>query len=253
MSFYSDDDFEDLAKILREELALDDQVKLDVIEFLRRLKRHGYIKDYIRVPDTLMPDREANYNPNDHKIYIRESVFIRAENGVERDQFTIVHEGSHAALKHQFERKRSLAGKPIAELKVADIRRDETQANKLAAAIIAPIHMADFSLATSAQQLMVRFGLGAKAAAKRVSEMAGVFRRRHGIPRPLPPGVIDYLSARRREGHRVTSLPPEDVVAMRVRRPNYTGDACPICGAFEMIRMGTYLKCDRCGAKTGDE
>ncbi|MDW8395056.1 MAG: adenosylcobalamin-dependent ribonucleoside-diphosphate reductase [Anaerolineae bacterium] len=31
----------------------------------------------------------------------------------------------------------------------------------------------------------------------------------------------------------------------------YTGDACPECGAFTMVRAGTCLKCDTCGATTG--
>ncbi len=31
----------------------------------------------------------------------------------------------------------------------------------------------------------------------------------------------------------------------------YTGDACPECGAFTMVRSGTCLRCDTCGATTG--
>ncbi len=31
----------------------------------------------------------------------------------------------------------------------------------------------------------------------------------------------------------------------------YTGDACPECGAFTMVRTGTCLRCDTCGATTG--
>ncbi len=255
MAYYSDEDFEQLAKTLRVALNLDDQVKLDVIEFLRRLKRSNYIADYVRVPDAKMPDAEAKYNPDDRKIYLRESVYVGAESGADRHRFTIVHEASHAALDHQFERKRSLAGRAIAELRVSSIRRDETQANKLAAAILAPFHRADFSLATTAQQLMSRFGLGSTAASKRIDELKGIFRRRHNIARPLPHGVIDFLTARRREGHTVTSLPSMEVVAMQVRQLVYIGDACPVCGEFKMIRVGTHMKCDfkSCGAITGDD
>lgn len=255
MPYYSDEDFERLATTLRVALCLDDQVKLDVMEFLRRLKRQGYIADYVRVPDETIPDAEAKYNPDDRRIYLRESVNIGAENWIDRHRFTIIHEAAHAAFNHQLERKRSLAGKAIVELSVGSIRRDETQANKLAAAIIAPFHKAEFSLSTTAQQLMTRFGLSGQAASKRVNEMAGIFRRLHNIPRPLPPGIIDFLSARRREGHIVTSLPPVEVVAMQVRRPTYTGDACPVCSNFKMIRVGTYTKCDHepCGVITGDE
>jgi hypothetical protein len=255
MSYYSDEDFERLAKILREALGLDDQTKLDVVEFLRRLKREGYIRDYVRVPDATCLDAEAKYNPDDRKIYFRESVYRGAKNGIDRHRFTIIHEAAHAVFDHQFERKRSLAGKQITELGVPSIRRDEVQANKLAAAILAPFHRAEFSLYTTAQQLMTRFGLGATAASKRIDEMTGIFRRLHNIPRPLPLGVIDFLAARRSEGHTVTSLPPMDIVAMQVRHPIYTGDACPVCGAFKMLRIGTHMKCDveSCGVITGDD
>jgi predicted RNA-binding Zn-ribbon protein involved in translation (DUF1610 family) len=31
----------------------------------------------------------------------------------------------------------------------------------------------------------------------------------------------------------------------------YTGDECPDCGKFTMVRNGTCLKCDDCGSTTG--
>jgi ribonucleoside-diphosphate reductase alpha chain len=37
----------------------------------------------------------------------------------------------------------------------------------------------------------------------------------------------------------------------RARRRGYTGEACPECGNFTMVRNGTCLKCDTCGATTG--
>jgi hypothetical protein len=255
MSYESDEDFEQLATTLRVALGVDDQVKLDVIEFLRRMKRQGYIADYVRVPDVAMLDAEAKFKPDERKIYIRESVWAAAEKGIDRPRFTIVHECSHAALDHQFERKRSLFGQAIAEMRVTSIRRDEKQANKLAASILAPFHRSDFSLTTTAGQLMERFGLSSHSASIRIEEMAGIFRRLNKLPRPLPPGVIDFLAARRRDGYTVTSLPSVDVATMQVRRPVYTGDACPICGGFKMIRVGTRMECDSesCGAVTGDD
>jgi|ERR1039458_288667 Zn-dependent peptidase ImmA (M78 family) len=255
MTYESDEDFEQLATTLRVAIGVDDQVNLDVIEFLRRMKRQGYISDYVRVPDVAMLDAEAKFKPDERKIYIRESVWAAAEKGIDRPRFTIIHECAHAALDHQFERKRSLFGHAITEMRVASIRRDEKQANKLAACIIAPFHRSDFSLTTTAGRLMERFGLSSPAASIRIEEMAGIFRRLNKLPRPLPPGVVDFLAARRRDGHTVTSLPSAEVAAMQVRQPVYTGDACPICGGFKMIRVGTMMKCDleSCGAVTGDD
>jgi len=255
MSFYSEEDYEQIATTVRVAVDLDHRVKLDVVEFIRRLKHHGYISDYVRVPDATLPDAEAKYIGQDRKIFVRESVFQRAERSDVHCRFSIVHECSHAIFEHQFERKRSLLGRSAApEMRVPSVRREEVQADKLAAVLLAPFHRVDFSLQITAEQLEKRFGLSRPAARLRLEEMARIFRRRHQLLRPLPTGVIDFLAARRAEGHSVTSLPAVELVSLQVRHPNYTGDACPnpICGQFTMIRKGTSLFCDTCGAQTGD-
>ncbi|MBD3332295.1 hypothetical protein GF356_05555 [candidate division GN15 bacterium] len=35
------------------------------------------------------------------------------------------------------------------------------------------------------------------------------------------------------------------------RLKGYEGDMCPECGQFTMVRNGTCLKCDTCGATSG--
>lgn len=35
------------------------------------------------------------------------------------------------------------------------------------------------------------------------------------------------------------------------RERGYTGDECQDCGSFAMVRNGTCLKCENCGATTG--
>ncbi|MGB0906539.1 MAG: vitamin B12-dependent ribonucleotide reductase [Maricaulaceae bacterium] len=45
-----------------------------------------------------------------------------------------------------------------------------------------------------------------------------------------------------------SSVPDEATVA---RFQGYTGDACPECGHFTLIRNGTCQKCDTCGTTTG--
>jgi ribonucleoside-diphosphate reductase alpha chain len=37
----------------------------------------------------------------------------------------------------------------------------------------------------------------------------------------------------------------------QARMKGYTGEACGECGNFTLIRNGTCLKCDTCGATTG--
>ncbi len=51
-------------------------------------------------------------------------------------------------------------------------------------------------------------------------------------------------------GKATTSKPMPDVRRQSKAR-GYTGDACPECGHFTLVRNGTCLKCDVCGATTG--
>ncbi len=50
------------------------------------------------------------------------------------------------------------------------------------------------------------------------------------------------------------TAPANEQVAERraeARMKGYVGEACPECGNFTMVRNGTCLKCDTCGATTG--
>ena len=254
MSSYSDEDYDQIARVLREELDVDEDIWLDVTDTLRRMKHRGYLHDFICLPDNDLPDAEAKFVAEERRIYLRDSVFRAAERGEPHARFTVGHEMAHCALFHQHTRKRGIAVGSF-ERKIPSIRRDEKQADKLAAALLAPFHRAAFNLATTATQLADRFGLSATMAKARVEELAGIYRRRHNIQRELPPGVVDFLAAKRAEGYPITSLPSADLVTMRVRLPKYEGEPCPNpnCREFKMIRCGTYLKCDACGARTGDD
>lgn len=45
-----------------------------------------------------------------------------------------------------------------------------------------------------------------------------------------------------------------EVVAVGIagaREQGYTGDACPACGGFKMVRNGSCLLCTDCGTTTG--
>ncbi|MEE9273017.1 MAG: vitamin B12-dependent ribonucleotide reductase [Robiginitomaculum sp.] len=45
--------------------------------------------------------------------------------------------------------------------------------------------------------------------------------------------------------------PSKNVGVQAARFKGYTGDACPTCGHFTLIRNGTCQKCDTCGSTTG--
>ena len=62
---------------------------------------------------------------------------------------------------------------------------------------------------------------------------------------PAPESVTESHSA----STRPEGFTPD--VRRQSRARGYTGDACPECGHFTLVRNGTCLKCDVCGATTG--
>jgi ribonucleoside-diphosphate reductase alpha chain len=64
----------------------------------------------------------------------------------------------------------------------------------------------------------------------------GRFQAEPGAPRPV-----------------VFSAPPRSEAALiaEARIKGYEGDPCPACGSFTLVRNGSCMKCDTCGATTG--
>ena len=44
---------------------------------------------------------------------------------------------------------------------------------------------------------------------------------------------------------------PESTMRQQAREAGFTGDICTDCGGSQMVRNGTCLKCNSCGATTG--
>jgi len=59
-------------------------------------------------------------------------------------------------------------------------------------------------------------------------------------PAPLTMGGVGFAPAQEAAERRAEA-----------RMKGYVGEACPECGNFTMVRNGTCLKCDTCGATTG--
>jgi hypothetical protein len=103
-----DADIERVARQFRKKLGIDDQLRPDMTTVIIKLKDHGLIKNYVRVPDHEMPDDEACFDSEDKLLYIRESKFCAAsamytyrETERRRARFTIAHEIGHIALGHK--------------------------------------------------------------------------------------------------------------------------------------------------------
>jgi Zn-dependent peptidase ImmA (M78 family) len=148
MSRLDDEDIERAARHLRITLGIDDQLRPDMVTVIIKLKDHGMINNYVRVPDAEMTDDEAFFDSDDKLLYIRESTFCAAnamythtELERRRARFTIAHEIGHIALKHDglhFRGGTSAQAKKIP----SQVRRHERDAERFAAAFLVPAHLA---------------------------------------------------------------------------------------------------------------
>lgn len=140
------DNIEATARRLRLLLGIDGQLRPDMITVIFKLKRHGLIKNYIRMPDAQMKGSEAYYDPNSRLLHISERTF-RAANDLSncstterrRARYTIAHEVGHIVLGHSEIRHR---GESNAYRKSAKGNaQDEREAEQFAAAFLAPAHL----------------------------------------------------------------------------------------------------------------
>jgi hypothetical protein len=104
----------------------------------------------------------------------------------------------------------------------------------------------------TAADISKKFGLSLPAAAKRLEQFEGMYRRKHRIPRPPVPNVIDFLAEQARKGYIVKNLNQLGPI-LPTATPEYEGDPCPVCDQFALLRNGLSVKCDCCGARIGDD
>ena len=249
MTDYTDEEWEEIARKWRQAAGLDDAVPFDAPAFIRWLKQAGYIRDYVCVSDADLSS-EGKYEPDENRVYFRNSTWNGALGGDPHHIWTLVHEGCHAILKHEETRLRATSTARRFEPRA--IRRDETHTDRLTASIVAPFDKANFRPGISADDIQERFRVSRPTAIRRLAEFERMFRRKHGIPRPLPPGVVDFLIEQKRKGFPVMSLDNIRPLAPEPQK-QYEGDPCPQCNNFTLVREGLSTKCDRCGARTGED
>lgn len=250
MSNFTDEEWEDIASAWRKAANQNDSVRLNAPEFVRWLKREGYIKDFVCVADHDLPSGvEAKIDGG--VIFYRQSTWNAAEKGHPHSIWTLVHEGCHGIFKHQGPRYR--ASPQQRNILSTNNGRDEYEAHRLAACLLAPFDKANFKLGMTEDDIIARFGLSREAAGKRIKEFERLYRRQRRIPRSLPPGVIDFLLRQERKGYRITSLTDEHRRLLPVELPSYEGDPCPSCGRLALLRVGLGRRCADCGAWLGED
>ncbi len=147
MAGRSDEDIELAARQLRITIGIDDQPRPDMTTVIIKLKDHGIIKNYVRVPDSEMPNDEACFDSDERLLYIRESTFCAAsamhtysESERRRARFTIAHEIGHVALRHEGTRYRGTTD-VLAKKFARQVGPDERDAERFAAAFLVPAHL----------------------------------------------------------------------------------------------------------------
>ena len=249
---YTDEEWEEIGRTWLRAASQGDLTRPNATQFVRWLKQESYIKDYVCVSNHQLPDTDGKFDPDEERIYYRQSVWDAAERGATRAIWTIWHEASHAIQKHQEVRFRSnVSHKSSAS---ASAGKDEFEANRLTACLVAPFDKSNFHPNTTADDLCRRFDLGREAAERRLKEFARMYRRKNSLPRELPPGVVDFLKRQKGKGYPVQSI--GDITGMLPKmQSQYEGDACPCCGEFKLVRSGLSRKCTNknCRARLGDD
>lgn len=199
MTYYELEDDERDARRFRALLNIEDQNQPDMLTVIVKLKHAGLIDDYERVPDLELPEDEAFWDPDSRTIRLRESIFCAANNQISdpHARWTIWHEIGHALRGHTRLRHRNVSGRLIEKI-APSIRRDERQAHRLAAAMVAPAYKVDDPLAVTAAELAARFNIPFSAAEIRKTELERLYRRANRILRPLPEKGAKYLEEAKR-------------------------------------------------------
>jgi hypothetical protein len=193
----TDEEIEQRVKVLRTELGLQNQSRLDMMAVIQKLRTSFQHFDYQRVPDAEMPDAEAQWDARKGLLRMRESVVGAMQRGEPRARMAIANEIAHFAMRHSGVRTRSTtqttAGRSLLEAK-----KEESEARRFAAMFLAPNDL--LSSTDTVEDIVDRFGLSFEAAMIRKGEFDAFQRRASGHRRKLPSVVVDYLKEAQRRG-----------------------------------------------------
>jgi hypothetical protein len=198
-------ELEDIGKRLRIAADMAAVRAIDVFGFIEKLAALYPGLKLVRVPNEELRHAEAEANSATNTILVRESIYQRAKNWDPVARFILVEELCHLALGHVGPRYRRDAGN--AKIFSSSEQRDEREARHLAALILAPTAFA--KECNSPEELAEKFLLGRTASEIRWSEIQAVQRREHGQEPRLPPGVVDFLTEKKKLGYKVTALKEE--------------------------------------------
>jgi Zn-dependent peptidase ImmA (M78 family) len=251
--YLEDEDIELIARDARRVLGIEYVPRPDMVTAVFKAQYLGIIKHYARIADADMPDDLAAFDPDTGVLSLQESTFVAANEVLSnpperrRARFTIAHEFGHVFLGHKRTRHRNISGRKIEKI-AAPIVRDERDADRFAAAFLAPSHLVENPLLVSAHDIADKFGIGSTASSIRLEILQRIHRRTHGIPRPIPESIYNFLADAAKRGAKVTSLEAENKRRIaEAKAKGYEGQRCSDCGNFTLVRSGRGTKCETCG------
>lgn len=145
---------------LRRDFGIDKEPYFDIVRFIECVLPILYADFSFKVEDDeKLPHEHALTFPDTKRMYVRESVYLDAVNGIGRARFTLAHELAHL-INHAGIRTAYARSKGPEELK--PFENSEWQANSYASHYLAPLHLITPDM--SIYEISDRFGVSLKVA-----------------------------------------------------------------------------------------
>jgi Zn-dependent peptidase ImmA (M78 family) len=197
MGRLTDQQIEVAAQALRRKEGFENQDRFCIVALLNNLSFNGQRFEIHCVPDEELVTSMAQWDSIERRVTIRDSIYELAKLGNPRAVLTIAEEIAHIELGHTGIRNRSLS-KSQGEKYDPEIKREEREAKRFAAALLAPLTRCKYRI--TVEEICDRFGLSREAALRRVEEMAKIAPAIHASERELPATVVDFLREAKKRG-----------------------------------------------------
>ena len=182
-----------VAQRLRDQLGIPDDIRLETLDVLRRMKISKAISDYRE--DSEAAGRDARWDADGRIIHMSPELWTAIQATNDNDaRFTVLHEVGHAVLGHTH-RNRLTNGK-LQHGKT--IEADESDADQFALAFAIPLKFAEEASSLEVATLADMFGLPPNQASRRLVDLQRHMRvRTREAPDLDSDSYADAMSAMR--------------------------------------------------------
>ena len=192
----TDDEIEQRVRVLRREIGLHNHLRPDMVAVIQKLTASFRHFNYQRIPDSEMPDAEAQWDAGKGLLRMRESVVGAMQRGEPEPAWpSPMRLGTSPCSTwcSQQEPAPTTAVRPLVKTK-----KEESEARRFAAMFLAPNYL--LGSTDTVEDIVARFGMSFEAAMIRKGEFDAYQRRASGQRRELPSIVVDYLKEAQRRG-----------------------------------------------------